>query len=441
MNSDDPFFTPKSDDRTVIKPVPGGRRADIRRPQAQAMSPTTTSIPSGPLNRLGKLNPLENAASGLLALLAKLPHFRSYPDAEALKNQLAREIKTFQNEAIHNGVDKKTVYTARYVLCTALDEAALGTPWGQSSSWSQKSLLSSFHKEVSGGERFFKILKSLGENPGKNLHLLELMYLCLALGFQGRYRITQNGKDKLGQIKEWLYNLISRQRDSTDKALSPHWKGVVDQRNPLLRLVPIWVIGAIAAGLLATIFFGFILNLNHHSDPVFKRVFSFNVDTPPPQIVEAPIPPPPIIVRTEPLITLSQLLSTEIAARQVRVDETDKTSKATIEGDNLFRSGRADVNKNIIPLLIRIGESLNQLSGSILITGHSDSDPIKNARFPSNWHLSQSRADAVANIIKRNLDTPERVTVEGRADFEPIASNDSREGKARNRRVEIMLFR
>lgn len=438
MDTDDPFFKTTIDDKTVVKPVPGGRSADIRR--VQATPPSTTAMSGGPLPRLGKLNPLESAASGLLALLTQLKNSRSHHDPSGLKNQIIREINDFQNDALHKDVDQKTVSTARYVLCTALDDAVLNTPWGNNSNWAQQSLLSTFHKEVSGGERFFKILKSLGQNPGQNIDLLELMYLCLALGFEGRYRIVENGKDKLAQIRDWLYRLISQERGTVERTLSPHWEGVVEQKNPLLRFMPMWVFIAIAAGLLATLFVVLLLHLNHLSDPVFKQVYSIDVAvTQPPE--PPPEPPLQIIIERAPEITLSELLALEIRNNQVNVSENEEFSKVTISGDSLFRSGRADVNKSVTPLLHRVGESLNQLTGAILITGHSDSDPIKTVRFPSNWHLSQTRADAVAKIINANLDEPERITVEGRADLEPIATNDTREGKARNRRVEIILYR
>jgi type VI secretion system protein ImpK len=182
-----------------------------------------------------------------------------------------------------------------------------------------------------------------------------------------------------------------------------------------------------------------LMHLNHLSDPVFKQVFSMKA-----MVAQAPATPvkspPPINIETEPLLTLSKLLVQEIKTGEIRVSESEKESKVTLRGDSLFRSGRANINEGVIPLLNRIGESLNQLPGAVLITGHSDSDPIKNARFPSNWHLSQVRADAVAEIINNNLDEPTRVTVEGRADLEPVVANDTLNNKARNRRVEIMLF-
>ncbi|MGZ8266821.1 MAG: OmpA family protein, partial [Burkholderiales bacterium] len=92
------------------------------------------------------------------------------------------------------------------------------------------------------------------------------------------------------------------------------------------------------------------------------------------------------------------------------------------------------------PLLVRIGDELNRVPGAVRITGHTDNQPIRSVRFPSNWHLSQERARSVAHMVGARLSEPGRVNAEGRADSEPIAPNDSPANRARNRRVEITLL-
>ncbi len=436
MNSKDPFTSSDRDDRTIIRPTPGGRRADLNR---SASRPGNYASAAGSLPQLGGLNTLEQAASGLLALLTRLNSTRSHPDPERLKDQITGEINLFHQTAQAKDIDPETVHTASYVLCTALDEAVLNTPWGNNSGWAQNSLLSSFHKEVSGGERFFQMLKSLGQNSARNLYLLELMYLCLALGFEGRYRIVAGGKDRLVQIRQWLYQLIRRERDGAEKQLSPHWQGVTDRRNPLARYVPLWVIAAVALGLSAVLYSALLMNLNHESDPVFKQIFAIKpVVAKPPVRVE---PEPAPVIRVVPELTLSKLLADEIAQGKVVVDEQAGQSKVIIQGDGLFRSGRSEVKQSVIPLLQRIAEALDQLRGQVLITGHTDSIPIRNSRYPSNWHLSKDRATAVADIMRQYIDAAERISVEGRADLEPIASNETSQGRAKNRRVEILLIK
>lgn len=436
MDPDDPFFSADNNDRTVLRPIPGGRKEDIKRPQ----QPTSVYADAGmeSLGLLGNLNPLEKAASGLLALLTQLNQLPQHPDPAGLKQNIMLEIKQFQQQAQATGIDQETVFTARYVLCTVLDEAVLNTPWGQESGWAQQSLLSHFHKEVSGGERFFQLLKSLGSNPTHNRDLLELMYLCLSFGFEGRYRLNPDGKDKLMRIREWLFNLIQTQRGQPEASLSPHWRGVTDQRNPLLRLIPLWVMAAVAAGILVMAFALISLLLNKQSDRAYQQIVALKA----PEIAAPVQPPAPPIVEDPPAPTLAELLVNEINANLLAVRETDDMSLTTIQGDGLFKSGSASIQSSVIPLIYRITGALNEFSGHVLITGHTDSIPIRgNLKYPSNWALSQARAESVAELVQHKLDDPDRLLIEGRGDSEPIATNKDRAGRARNRRVEIILMR
>jgi type VI secretion system protein ImpK len=76
----------------------------------------------------------------------------------------------------------------------------------------------------------------------------------------------------------------------------------------------------------------------------------------------------------------------------------------------------------------------------VLVTGHTDSQPIRSLRFPSNWHLSQERAQVVGKMLVEGGVTAGRVRTEGRADAEPVAPNDTAEHRAQNRRVETTVF-
>jgi len=435
MDTDDPFANPDFSDHTVVKPIPGGRRTDLHKPSSQP-KPMASDGPIK-LYHLGHLNPLEHAATGLLALLTRLSTFPDQVDTGNLHKLMTSEIHQFQKHAMTDGIDQKTVYKARYVLCTAIDEAVLNTPWGSDSDWAQKSLLSSFHQEVSGGERFFSMLKDLSEIPSRNRELLELMYLCLSLGFEGRYRVAKGGKDKLLSIREWLYQLLDKVREPVEHTLSPQWQGVRDIQNPVIRAIPLWVLGAVAIALL-TLLFSLLLNsLNQQSDPVYAAIHKMQ---PPNYLATAPRTTQ-LIATPIKLPSLSQLLTPEVKQNKIQVTGQSGLSKVVIPGDRLFRSGSATINSNVIPLLQQITAQLNKLPGSIRIIGHSDSDPIHNARFPSNWALSKSRADAVAAIVRQNLNNPTRLSTEGRADLEPVTSNETRAGKAKNRRVEIILIK
>ena len=121
-------------------------------------------------------------------------------------------------------------------------------------------------------------------------------------------------------------------------------------------------------------------------------------------------------------------------------EQYDQTT-VLIRGDGLFGSGSDSVNSSFEPLLTRIAEALMTVPGRILVTGHTDKIQIHTLRFPSNWHLSQKRAEAVARKLGDISGSPQRFTPEGRADTEPLVPNDTPNNRARNRRVEIILMK
>ena len=132
---------------------------------------------------------------------------------------------------------------AHYALCASIDDVVLNTPWGSSGSWGARSLVSTFHQEVRSGERFFDLLEQMRQNPGTFLPVLELMYLCVSLGFLGQYRLSPRGPGELERMREDLYTIIMRQRQAADPALAPHWQGVIAPYKPARAVVPSWVDG------------------------------------------------------------------------------------------------------------------------------------------------------------------------------------------------------
>src|SRR5688500_2101047 len=175
-------FTQSGDpDRTVVIPSPHGRAA-----VAAAANRTVSSQPAGDpalLAHIAGLHPLVSAAHPLLDLIPQLRATLQHPDPLALRDALARDIKAFEARARAAGIAPETIIGARYALCTLLDEVAASTPWG-SGVWAKQSLLVLFHNETWGGEKFFVLLSRLAQNPAQNRDLLELLYICLALGFE-----------------------------------------------------------------------------------------------------------------------------------------------------------------------------------------------------------------------------------------------------------------
>ena len=208
-------------------------------------------------------------------------------------------------------------------------------------------------------------------------------------------------------------------------------------KQTALRSVPLWVGFALAAALSLFVFLYLDWTLNRRSDPVFASIQAIRAKPPERvEIVEVTPPPKP---PPAPVPRLSNFLSPEIAANLVSVADHGDRSVITIKGDGFFEPGSTAIEARFTPLLVRIADALNSVPGRILVSGHTDNVPIRTARFPSNWHLSKARAESVSQRLSGGVDS-RRVTVEGMADGEPLASNATPEGRARNRRVEITLF-
>jgi type VI secretion system protein ImpK len=132
-------------------------------------------------------------------------------------------------------------------------------------------------------------------------------------------------------------------------------------------------------------------------------------------------------------------LEPDVQAGQVAVLDDAQTITVRIVGAGLFLSGSADVQPAFAPLLANIGAALNDQPGSVLVTGHTDNQPIHTLRFPSNYDLSLARARSIVAMVQAQMREPGRVSAEGRADTQPIAPNATSEGRQRNRRVDLLI--
>ncbi|MCB1150689.1 flagellar motor protein MotB, partial [bacterium] len=136
---------------------------------------------------------------------------------------------------------------------------------------------------------------------------------------------------------------------------------------------------------------------------------------------------------------LEQYLLEENLDDQVEVAMTEDGIQIQIEDEFLFASGTADLQSGTDRILGKIAGFLDGKGTEIRVSGHTDSIPIRTARFPSNWELSASRAIAVARELQKTGIAPARMSATGYGEFRPIADNGTAEGRARNRRVEIFM--
>jgi len=433
--NDDPFDVgDAADDRTVLRP---GNGTPV---SARGRSATPTSGPrsSTALPLLGGINPLERAASGLLPLLVSIGRSQDEPDVPRLRERLVDELETFRETAREVLEDPSQATQASYVLCTALDEAVMRTPWGHRANWAQHSLLESFHREVTGGERFFTLLKTLGREPERNRPVLELMYVVLALGYEGAYRLARDGQATLARVREWLHTQIASGVPAPARALSPHWEGTRVQERKLPRFAAAWLAALLALAIASVAWVTLRVDAGARAENAIERFWPLGAAPFSAARVTAP-PPRPRAPEAAPRPPLAELLAPDIAAGAVVVDEDDAGARVRIVGDALFGSGRADVREELTPLIARIGRALGPFDGDIVVTGHTDGVPVRSGRWPSNLELSLARAEAVLAALVPSLPPERTARAEGRGSLERLTDDSTAALRRENRRVEITI--
>lgn len=129
-----------------------------------------------------------------------------------------------------------------------------------------------------------------------------------------------------------------------------------------------------------------------------------------------------------------------VKSGQVKVTQSSRGIAVEINASVLFASGQAFLEGESVKVLKAVAEVLTEVDNHIQVEGYSDNAPINSALYPSNWELSSARASGVARLFVESGIPPERVMVVGYAENKPVDTNDTPEGRARNRRVTIMIL-
>jgi len=368
-------------------------------------------------------NPLLAAARSLLRALADMPTALQSTRGEWLKTLLVLEARDFQTICERTNIRPDHILAARFSLCTALDEAANGTAWGQHT-WAKNSLLIQLHGENDGGEKVFHLLGRLVEAPAEHMDVIEVIYHVLSLGFRGRYAGQTDGHRQLDAVRQRLLHLISGARESVPRDLSPHWRGEESGRLSLLRTVPVWVTVSVLSLAVSGLFAWYQYQLLLRTHELEQQVLAIGQTAP---------PEPPKALR------LAELLRDEIALGAVKVQEDDTRSAVTFRGDDMFGGGQAEVSAKVLPLLDKVASEINKVTGKVMVIGHSDSAPIRSSRYPSNQVLSEERAANVAEYLANKGIANGRLESLGKGDTEPLTDNKTPAARAMNRRVEIVV--
>jgi len=445
-------------DATSRVPSPGKLRINPFAPKSAPDSIQTN------LSALGGLNALVALANPILGAVPQIRRALRHPDPAGLRANLRDQIESLQTSANFAEVSDAAVESAVYALCALLDESAAATPWG--GTWIDNGLLKDVCGERGAAEGLFTRLDAIcaRQDPDDNdsADLLEFYAVCLALGFEGRYRKAEGGRQSLIEIRNNVYAIASRRRPRPD-GLSGHWRSRTAEaaaapalemaakvsaqlsakqaagataettlppvRPPLLSRLPRRAIWSAVGGIVGVLLVFYMAALRLLDDETRNALApggksKARVE----QAAPAPAPAP---------LAASAALARALEGEAVTLTEGAGQIALALHHERQFAPGGTQPAPQLRPLLQKIAAALDGIPGSIVVAGHADASPTR--RFASNVELSAARAQAAARIMAPKLGDPKRLTAEGRGEAEPLAPGDTDANRAKNRRVVILL--
>lgn len=187
-------------------------------------------------------NRLIDAATPLFGLSLRVRSLTECYNIEAVYKQTVDEIKAIEIELTERGYEHAILMAYRYILCAFLDEAVMGTSWGSACVWAEHSMLSRFHNETWGGEKVYSILARLEGEAEKYQELLEFIHACLLLGFEGKYRVIENGHNERERVISHLRQTLDGFNGSKIEPLTQANRNVARSKYSLNRQWSTWAV-------------------------------------------------------------------------------------------------------------------------------------------------------------------------------------------------------
>jgi type VI secretion system protein ImpK len=387
-------------------------------------------------------NPITAAAAPLLILLGRLRLHLVDMQAVPLMGHVAKSITEFEKKVLAAGVPAHEAQVAKYALCGTADDIVQNLPGTDRHVWMQYSMLAQFFGVRTSGVGFFEELNKALANPAPHYNLLELMHACLLLGFEGQYRGAAGGDADLQRVRRDVYQALRHVQARPDEEISPRWRGLALRAGQFDAKVPLWAIASGASALLVGVFFLLRFLIGNDGEALAQRL----VDLHPSASIGITRPefkkyePPKVVADTTQLQRIRAALADEIKAGGMAVEPVGDNIVIRVSNLVLFASGKADTKPEFEAAGAKISAALDKEPGPILVTGHTDNvKPKVSSAFKSNYDLSVARAKAVGTVLAKSLTDPSRIQADGKGDLEPVADNKSADGRAQNRRVEIMI--
>ena len=222
--------------------------------------------------RGSSLNPMLDAATPLLGMVMRLATMNNQSMPEHLFSQVVTDVQAVGQLLEEQGYEPGVIVSFRYILCTFIDEAALGNGWSNQNEWIKQSLLVHFHNEAWGGEKIFILLERLIREPKRYLDLLEFLYFCFSLGFRGRYKVAAQPQDEFEQIYRRLHHVLHTLRGDAPFPLLHQNKKTPGGRYQLIKRLTITHIFFCGAVVLALCYLFYLLRLDNQTQDILHQL-------------------------------------------------------------------------------------------------------------------------------------------------------------------------
>lgn len=385
-------------------------------------------------------NPLLASAASLLILLGRLRTGMVDLQVAPLMEHVTIEIDRFERNALAAGIDPHETLVAKYALSGTADDIVQNLPGSDRGSWQQYSMVARFFHKRDSGVGFFQEAEKAMQAPAQRYNLLELMLVCMSLGFEGQFRTAPNGAVELARIRKAIYETLRRIHPRPDEDVSVMWEPVVQDRGRRFFAIPLPVVFGGAAIAVVALFATLTTLINRDGAEAAETLRTLHQGAPVISIQRVPgaayVAPVPQLDR------IRAALAAEIESGSVGVEARGDYIAIRVGNLQLFDLGQTAVKDGFAPMAARITEVLNAEGGPVLVQGFTDNLPLSGrGQYKDNYQLSEARAEAVRDVLAATIDDPARIRVEGRGEENPVAGNDTEEGRAQNRRVEVMLAR
>ncbi len=203
-------------------------------------------------------------------LILQLRATDDFGDSEVLRHRVKDLLDDAEREALRTGVSPDNIQQAKFALVAFIDETIISSHWPQKDRWVSKPLQLELYDQYDAGEAFFTRLNELRQQPQANAEALEVYYLCMTLGFKGKYQLHE--QERLRELIESTYEELKRLPGMNPQALSPHGKPRGQVAQEVKSKLPVWVIAAAAALVSLLLYVGVSLYLSSAADSTAQNI-------------------------------------------------------------------------------------------------------------------------------------------------------------------------